>query len=168
MEAYMPFGSAVAHQVSSIFALGDIVEPLFDRRPRADNDSSVVSVDHAAAPSQRPAKTDALHQAMSARQYLFQLNLESKELTRSEALEAVVGVNADEVRRVARVLARLRGRYLARVIDLGAVERKQLTDGEICELKRAREQYEELEQGFAALKTAIEAGDIQLDGLRAD
>jgi hypothetical protein len=155
----MPFGSAVAHQVSSIFALGDVVEPLFDRRAPDEP---------ATLPQRGAAKSGALHQAMSARQYLYQLNLESKALTRAEALEAVVGVTGDEVRRVARVLARLRGRYLARIIDLGTAERKALTEGEIVELRRAREQYEELEHGFAELKAAIEAGDIDVEGMRKE
>ena len=156
----MPFGSAVAHQVSSIFALGDVVEPLFDRRAQDKT---------AAKPAPaNDSRGGALHQALSARQYLYQLNLESKALTRAEALEAVVGVTGDEVRRVARVLARLRGRYLARIIDLGTAERKTLTEGEIIELRRAREQYEELEHGFAELKAAIEAGDIDLEGMRME
>jgi hypothetical protein len=156
----MAFGSAVAHQVSSLFALGDVVEPLFDRK--AAHKTADVQ------PHPASGRSSALHQALSTRQYLYQLNVESKALTRSEALEAVVGVTGDEVRRVARVLARLRGRYLARIIDLGTAERKTLTDGEIVELRRAREQYEELEHGFNELKAAIEAGDIDLEGMRQE
>src|SRR6185436_5108582 len=131
----MPFGSAVAHQVSSIFALGGVVEPLFDRHPAGADRKTPVAKGSA---GQAQAKNGhALHQALSARQYLYQLNLESKALTRAEALEAVAGVTGDEVRRVARVLARLRGRYLARIIDLGTAttERKTLTEGEIVELR---------------------------------
>ncbi|MBX6320669.1 MAG: hypothetical protein IRY94_02470 [Rhodospirillaceae bacterium] len=159
----MAFGSGVAHQVSSILSLGDIVEPLFDRRHgRADHPETAKETGLGGG------KTDSAHRALSARQYLYQLNLEARALTRAEALEAVVGVTGDEVRRVARVLARLRGRYLARVIDLGTAERKTLTEVEYTDLRRAREQYEELEHGFTQLKAAIEAGEIDLEGMRSD
>ena len=68
----------------------------------------------------------------------------------------------------ARVLARLPGCYLPRITDLGTAERKTLTDGENVELRRAREQYEELEHGFAEREVAVEAGGIDLHGMRSD
>jgi hypothetical protein len=159
----MLFGSAVASQVSSMVARADdALEPLFDWRPGRDKDKAKP----AAAPAV-PANGNTRH-PLSARQYLYQLNLDTKALTKAETLDVVVGVTSKEVLRVARLVARLRGRYLAQLLELGAIDRSALTDAEIGELRRARERYEEMEHGFADLKAAIESGEIELDGLRAD
>jgi hypothetical protein len=80
----------------------------------------------------------------------------------------VVGVTSKEMLRVARLVARLRGRYLAQLLELGAADRSALTDAEIAELRRARERFDEMDRGFTDLKAAIESGEIELDGLRAD
>ena len=104
----------------------------------------------------------------NVRQYLFHLTADQRRLTEAEVRGAVVGVSPAEVERVARAVARLRGRYLAQVVDTGAAVQGPLTRGEVDQLRRARESYEEMEAGFAALRSAIEAGEIPLDGVRRD
>jgi hypothetical protein len=161
----MLFGSAVAHQVSSMVARADdVLEPLLDWRHSRDKDKGAA-----------PAKSAEVHKMpvaarhpLSARQYLYQLNLDTKALTKAETLDVVVGVTSKEVLRVARLVARLRGRYLAQLLELGAIDRNALTDAEIAELRRSRERFDEMDRGFADLKAAIESGEIELDGLRAD
>jgi len=106
--------------------------------------------------------------APNVRQYLFNLTGETRRLNESEVRNAVVGVTPAEVERVARAVARLRGRYLAQVVDIGAAAQGPLTRGEIEQLRVARQNYEELETGFAALRNAIEAGEIPLEGIRRD
>lgn len=158
----MLFGSAVAHQVSSMVARADdVLEPLLEWRQGREKDK---------APAKPAAATasNVVRHPMSARQYLYQLNLDTKALTKAETLDVVVGVTSKEVLRVARLVARLRGRYLAQLLELGAIDRSALSDAEIAELRRARERYEEMEHGFADLKAAIESGEIELDGLRAE
>ena len=39
---------------------------------------------------------------------------------------------------------------------------------EVRELRRAREMYEEVELGLTRLREAIEAGDLELDGVKTD
>lgn len=106
--------------------------------------------------------------APNVRQYLFNLAGETRRLNETEVRNAVVGVTPVEVERVARAVARLRGRYLAQVVDIGAAAQGPLTRGEIEQLRVARQNYEELETGFAALRNAIEAGEIPLEGIRRD
>ncbi len=104
----------------------------------------------------------------NVRQYLLHLAADARRLSESEVRNAVVGVTPTEVERVARAVAKLRGRYLAQVVDAGAAAQGPLTRGEIDQLRQARENYEEMEAGFAALRRAIEAGEIPLEGVRRD
>jgi hypothetical protein len=164
----MLFGSAVAHQVSSMVARADdALEPLLDWRPGREKAKAPTIGKTAEVHTIPTAAANGRH-PLSARQYLYQLNLETRALTKAETLDVVVGVTSKEVLRVARLVARLRGRYLAQLLELGAADRTALTDAEIAELRRARERFDEMDRGFADLKAAIESGEIELDGLRAD
>ena len=104
----------------------------------------------------------------SIRQYLFHLTADARRVNETEVRSAVVGVTPVEIERVARAVAKLRGRYLAQVVDTGATAQGPLTSGEIEQLRLARENYEELEAGFAALRAAIESGEVPLEGVRRD
>lgn len=104
----------------------------------------------------------------SIRQYLFHLTADARRVNESEVRNAVVGVTPVEIERVARAVAKLRGRYLAQVVDTGATAQGPLTSGEVEQLRQARENYEELEAGFAALRAAIESGEVPLEGVRRD
>jgi hypothetical protein len=104
----------------------------------------------------------------NVRQYLLHLATDARRLCESEVRNAVVGVTPTEVERVARAVAKLRGRYLAQVVDAGAAAQGPLTRGEIDQLRLARENYEELEAGFTALRRAIEVGEVPLEGVRHD
>jgi len=106
--------------------------------------------------------------APNVRQFLVSLQGDVRSLTRAETANAVIAVTPTEVERVARVVARLRGRYLAQVLDLGHPNRPPLTEAEIVQLRRSREWYQEVEQGFAALRSAIETGEVPLEGVRRD
>jgi hypothetical protein len=104
----------------------------------------------------------------SIRQYLFHLTADARRVNETEVRSAVVGVTPVEIERVARAVAKLRGRYLAQVVDTGATAQGPLTSGEVEQLRQARENYEELEAGFAALRAAIESGEVPLEGVRRD
>jgi hypothetical protein len=104
----------------------------------------------------------------TVRQYLLHLNADTKALTRDEAANAVIKATPAEMQRLAASVAKLRGRYLARVIDLGSAERTTITESEAIQLRRARELYEEVNRGFAELKGAIEGGEIPLEGVRPE
>lgn len=145
----------------------EALEPSLFRR-KMESASMLPAAPAAAMPPRRNGTAVSRIPAPSVRQYLFNLAGESRRLSESEVRNAVVGVTPIEVERVARAVARLRGRYLAQVVDIGAAAQGPLTRGEIEQLRAARENYEEMEAGFAALRGAIEAGEIPLEGIRRD
>jgi hypothetical protein len=102
--------------------------------------------------------------APSIGQYLCHLNHDMRNFTRAETTNAVIGATPAELQRVVRLAAKLRGRYLAQVVDLGNPKRGPITEGDIRDLGRAREMYEEIDRGLAALRNAIESGDLDVDG----
>lgn len=106
--------------------------------------------------------------APTVRQFLSQLGAQERKLARKEALNAVIDVAPGEVEKLARLVARLRGRYLAKLIDLGNNVDTLPGELEIAEIRRVRERFEELEQGLAAVKTALAEGDLTLRGLRPE
>jgi hypothetical protein len=106
--------------------------------------------------------------APSTGQYIYHLNTDIRSFTRAEIEHAVQGCTPIEVQRVARLLAKLRGRYIARLVDLGSTKRAPIAEMDITDLRRAREMVEEVEAGFVVLRQAIEAGDLRLDGIKAE
>ena len=100
-------------------------------------------------------------------QYLYHLSHDLKNFTRAETVNAVIGARPVEIQRVAKVAAKLKGRYLALVIDLGSAERGPIGEADMRELERARHMSEEAAAGLNALRAAIENGDLELDGVRA-
>jgi hypothetical protein len=102
--------------------------------------------------------------APSVGQYLCHLSHDMRNFTRAETTNAVIGATPAELQRVVRLAAKLRGRYLAQVVDLGNPKRGPITETDIRDLGRAREMYEEIDRGLAALRNAIESGDLDVDG----
>jgi hypothetical protein len=101
-------------------------------------------------------------------QYLHHLQHDLKSYLRAETVNAVIGATPGEIQRVARIVAKLKGRYLATLMDLGNPAKGPVGESEVRELRRAREMYEEVELGLVRLREAIEAGDLELDGVRGD
>jgi hypothetical protein len=102
--------------------------------------------------------------APSIGQYLCHLSHDMRNFTRAETTNAVIGATPSELQRVVRLAAKLRGRYLAQVVDLGNPKRGPITEADIRDLGRAREMYEEIDRGLMALRHAIESGDLDVDG----
>ena len=119
-----------------------------------------------ANPKQAPARAAA--RTPSVGQYIYHLQHDLKSYVRAETVNAVIGATPGEIQRVARIVAKLKGRYLATLMDLGNVHKGPVGDSEVRELRRAREMYEEVELGLTRLREAIEAGDLELDGVKHD
>ena len=119
-----------------------------------------------ATPKQAPARTAA--RTPSVGQYIYHLQHDLKSYVRAETVNAVIGATPGEIQRVARIVAKLKGRYLATLMDLGNAHKGPVGDSEIRELRRSREMYEEVELGLTRLREAIEAGDLELDGVKSD
>jgi hypothetical protein len=91
----------------------------------------------------------------SVGQYLYHLSHDLKSFTRAETVNAVIGARPAEIQRVAKVAAKLKGRYLALVLDLGAADRGPVGDADMRNWD-ARGACEEAEAGLTALRSAIQ------------
>jgi hypothetical protein len=162
----MLFTASTAKRQAPILATGELEPSPFRRK--MESASMLPATPAASKPAVGSGAVVSRIPAPSVRQYLFNLTGDARRLSESEVRNAVVGVTPVEVERVARAVARLRGRYLAQVVDVGAAAQGPLTRGEIEQLRAARENYEEMEAGFTALRGAIESGEIPLEGIRRD
>jgi hypothetical protein len=122
----------------------------------------------AAAPTSKQAPARTATRTPSVGQYIYHLQHDLKSYVRAETVNAVIGATPGEIQRVARIVAKLKGRYLATLMDLGNAHKGPVGDSEVRELRRAREMYEEVELGLTRLREAIEAGDLELDGVKPD
>jgi hypothetical protein len=120
------------------------------------------------SPAPTPNRKAAIERRTpSIGQYLYHLQHDLKSYVRAETVNAVIGATPGEIQRVARIVAKLKGRYLATLMDLGNATKGPIGDSEVRELRRAREMYEEVELGLTRLRDAIEAGDLELDGVKS-
>lgn len=120
----------------------------------------------ASVPATQPAAPAAPTRAtLSVQQYLRELQFQVSGHNQNEVRQALVDVTPGEVERVSRVVAKLRGRYLAQVLELGQTVHKPVPEGEIKQLRAHREMYEEAARGLDYLKDAIEKGDVGLNGV---
>ncbi len=113
-------------------------------------------------------RAQALTNAPTTGQYLYHLAADIRAFTRSEISGAVVGATPAEVQRLARLAAKLKGRYLAQALDLTSAEHGPIAETDIRFLERSRFMYEEVERALNALRHAVETGDLALEGLRRD
>ena len=117
--------------------------------------------------SRRAATVDPARQIVSAPQYLRELEGFQRQQFQNEIANTVMTVTAVEVEQAIKLAARLRGRYLAKVLDAGAPNNKRpFGDLETKELARSREMAEEMQRGIEALRRAIESGELQIPGIR--
>ncbi len=113
-------------------------------------------------------RAKAFENVPSVGQYLYHLNSDIRAFTRAETAHAVTSCTPIEVQRVARLLAKLKGRYLAQIVDLASGKRGPIGEMDVVDIRRAREMAEEVELGLTALRSAIENGDLALDGVKAE
>ena len=101
-------------------------------------------------------------------QYLVHLAGDIKNFTRAEITGTVSSATPAEVQRLARLTAKLKGRYLAQALDLTSPEHGPISENDVRYLERARFMYEEVERAMDSLRQAIEIGDLALEGLKKD
>ncbi|MBI2254984.1 MAG: hypothetical protein HYU58_10230 [Proteobacteria bacterium] len=145
-------------------------------RPESAGNVTPLKVPQAGFAEARPTRAAPLPQGRakvfenvpSVGQYLYHLNSDVRAFTRAETAHAVSSCTPIEVQRVARLLAKLKGRYLAQIVDLASGKRGPIGEMDVADIRRAREMAEEVELGLAALRQAIEIGDLTLDGVKAE
>ena len=113
---------------------------------------------------QKPKNKSSYEGTVNARQYVVELdrflNRQNNNLTQGVVLD----VSSHEIEQVIRLSARVRGRYIAKVLDIGRSETGGLKESELLELRRHRQSCEELSFGIDILKEAIAMGDISVTG----
>ncbi len=118
-------------------------------------------------PEPKPATVDPSRHAVSPAQYLRELDGFARGQAKAEIAKAVLTVTATEVEAAINLSARLRGRYLARVLDASQIATKRpFGEAETKELAKMRETSDEMQKGIEALKRAIESGELNVPGLR--
>lgn len=118
-------------------------------------------------PEPKPAAVDPNRHNVSPAQYLRELAGFARGEAKSEIAKAVMTVTPTEVEAAINLSARLRGRYLARILDAGQIAAKRpFGETETKELAKMREMSEEMARGVEALKHAIESGELNVPGLR--
>jgi hypothetical protein len=161
----------------SMFGRGDDAQPTLSKgnagpNPANANGPTLRSPGADATVARNTAGTvkraQMLATAPTTGQYLYHLAADIRAFTRSEIGGAVVGATPAEVQRLARLTAKLKGRYLAQALDLTAPEHGPIGEADVRFLERARFMYEEVERALNALRHAVETGDLALEGLRRD
>ena len=101
---------------------------------------------------------------ITAQQYVSELdrflNKQNEHLTK----KVVLGVSSIEIERLVKLSAKVRGRYIAKLLDLGGDGHLVLKESELIDLRRTRESHEELLAGLDVLKNAISNGEIIVSG----
>jgi hypothetical protein len=101
---------------------------------------------------------------INPRQYVVALDRFLNKQNSYITQDVVLDVSSSEIERVIKLSSRVRGRYIAKVLDIGSSEKGGLKGSELNELRHCRESYEELFAGISILKDAISDGDIIVTG----
>ena len=102
--------------------------------------------------------------AISAQQYVSELDRFLNKQNEHLAKKVVLGVSSTEVERLVKLSATVKGRYIAKLLDLGSDGHLTLKESELIDLRRTRESHEELIAGLDILKNAISKGEIIVSG----
>lgn len=98
-------------------------------------------------------------------QYARELDRFAAEEARRTVADTLLDVRSAEIEGVAKLAARIKARYLAKLLDVGNPQKSGVQETEIKELVRYRETYEELGRGLDMLKASIESGDVVVSGM---
>lgn len=96
------------------------------------------------------------HDDLGIKRLFQEIEHSIKDINREKISEITGDVSKDAFINVARTTARLRARYLSKVIELQATD--DLKPSEISALRGSRLMYEEALEGFSALQHALEKG----------
>ena len=112
----------------------------------------------------KTTKEKEVKPTITAQQYVSELdrflNKQNEHLTK----KVVLDVSSVEIERLVKLSAKVRGRYIAKLLDLGGDGHLVLKESELIDLRRTRESHEELLAGLNVLKNAISNGEIIVSG----
>ncbi len=103
--------------------------------------------------------------ALSAPQFVRLLETLMREQTEKEITGSVIQAQPWEVTNLAKKSAKLKGRYMAALLDMSKDVSLPTAD-QVRELKGLRDKYEELDKGIELIKRTVLGGALKLGGLR--
>ena len=114
--------------------------------------------------SQKAKKEREVKPTITAQQYVSELDRFLSRQNEHLTKKVVLGVSSVEIERLVKLSAKVRGRYIAKLLDLGGDGHLVLKESELIDLRRTRESHEELLAGLNVLKNAISNGEITVSG----
>ena len=114
--------------------------------------------------SENAIKEREVKSTITAQQYVSELDRFLTKQNEHLTKKVVLGVSSVEIARLVKLSAKVRGRYIAKLLDLGGDGHLVLKESELIDLRRTRESHEELLAGLNVLKNAISNGEIIVSG----
>ena len=114
--------------------------------------------------SEKVRKEKEVKSTITAQQYVSELDRFLTKQNENLTKKVVLGVSSVEIERLVKLSAKVRGRYIAKLLDLGGDGHLVLKESELIDLRRTRESHEELLAGLNVLKNAISNGEIIVSG----
>jgi len=114
--------------------------------------------------SEKATKEREVKPTITAQQYVSELDRFLSRQNEHLTKKVVLGVSSIEIERLVKLSAKVRGRYIAKLLDLGGDGHLVLKESELIDLRRTRESHEELLAGLNVLKNAISNGEINVSG----
>ena len=114
--------------------------------------------------SEKAKKEREVKPTITAQQYVSELDRFLSRQNEHLTKKVVLGVSSVEIERLVKLSAKVRGRYIAKLLDLGGDGHLVLKESELIDLRRTRESHEELLAGLNVLKNAISNGEITVSG----
>ena len=114
--------------------------------------------------SEKATKEREVKPKITAQQYVSELDRFLSRQNEHLTKKVVLGVSSIEIERLVKLSAKVRGRYIAKLLDLGGDGHLVLKESELIDLRRTRESHEELLAGLNVLKNAISNGEITVSG----
>ena len=113
---------------------------------------------------EKTTKEREVKSTITAQQYVSELDRFLTKQNEHLTKKVVLGVSSVEIERLVKLSAKVRGRYIAKLLDLGGNGHLVLKESELIDLRRTRESHEELLAGLNVLRNAISNGEISVSG----
>ncbi len=135
-----------------------------NKREKSSASASSMQDSISLSSSEKATKERELKPTITAQQYVSELDRFLSRQNEHLTKKVVLGVSSVEIERLVKLSAKVRGRYIAKLLDLGGDGHLVLKESELIDLRRTRESHEELLAGLNVLKNAISNGEITVSG----
>lgn len=120
----------------------------------------------AQAPRLRPVDNANPPPRMTERQFFVALEQKAARLQSDRAMAILGEIQPAEIEDLVALVGRIQGRYVARLLEAGKAD-KPLGEAGFQEIRRLREQVEELQFGLTHIRQSAESGALRIRGLVA-